>query len=133
MSRVWVPALALACIACEPALADATKFARYRPYHWYALPPERHVIEVVQPPYSGNFIVNGTRFTAKSAACLRWVAGERIRLLAGDWHGHAAYWFGPLLGAAISGFVWAKILLPLPETESGKREEGRGKGKSRGG
>ena len=68
-----MPALALACIACEPALADGTGFARYRPYHWYALPPERHVIEVVQPPYSGNFIVNGTRFTAKSAACLRWV------------------------------------------------------------
>ena len=82
-----MPALALACIACEPALADGTGFARYRPYHWYALPPERHVIEVVQPPYSGNFIINGTRFTAKSPACLRWAAGERIRLLAGDWHG----------------------------------------------
>ena len=45
------------------------------------------MIEVVQPPYSGNFIINGTRFTAKSATCLRWIAGERIRLLAGDWHG----------------------------------------------
>ena len=87
MSRVWAPALALACIACGPALADETRFARYRPYHRYALPPERHVIEVVQPPYSGNFIINGTRFTAKSATCLRWIAGERIKLLAGDWHG----------------------------------------------
>jgi hypothetical protein len=43
------------------------------------------VIEVVQPPYSGNFIINGRRFTAKSAACFNWVAGERIKLLDGDW------------------------------------------------
>jgi hypothetical protein len=45
------------------------------------------VIEVVQPPWSGNFIINGTRFTAKTPACWRWAAGERIRLLAGDWNG----------------------------------------------
>jgi hypothetical protein len=51
------------------------------------LPPERHVIEKVRPPYSGNFIINATRFTAKTPACARWVAGERIKLLAGDWHG----------------------------------------------
>ncbi len=37
--------------------------------HYIHLPPERHVIEVVQPPSSGNFIINGTRFTAKTAAC----------------------------------------------------------------
>ena len=55
--------------------------------HRIYLPPERHVIEVVQPPYSGNFIINGRRFTAKSAACFNWVAGERIRLLDGDWNG----------------------------------------------
>ena len=51
------------------------------------LPPERHVIELARPPYSGNFIINATRFTAKTPACARWVAGERIKLLAGDWHG----------------------------------------------
>ncbi len=54
------------------------------------LPPERHVVEVVDPPYSGNFIINGTRFTGAAPACLRWSAGERIKLLAGDWHGHCA-------------------------------------------
>jgi hypothetical protein len=44
-------------------------------------------VEVVQPPWSGNFIINGTHFTGRNAACRRWAAGERIRLVAGDWHG----------------------------------------------
>lgn len=35
-------------------------------------------------------------------------------LVAMDWHGHLAYWIGPLLGAAVAAFVWAKLLLPLP-------------------
>ena len=56
-------------------------------HSWYGLPPEQHVIEVVQPPYSGNFIMNGSRFTGQMMACLRWAAGERIRLIAGDWNG----------------------------------------------
>jgi hypothetical protein len=48
---------------------------------------ERHVIELVRPPDSGSFVVNGANFTAKSPACSPWTAGERITLLAGDWHG----------------------------------------------
>ncbi|HLH97153.1 MAG TPA: hypothetical protein VKW08_18740 [Xanthobacteraceae bacterium] len=51
------------------------------------LPRERHVIEVVAPPYSGAFIINGTSFLAQSPVCLRWTANEPVRLLAGDWHG----------------------------------------------
>src|SRR5438445_8213667 len=35
-----------------------------------------------------------------------------------DWHGHVAYWIGPLFGAAVAAIVWAKILLPV---ESGER------------
>jgi aquaporin Z len=35
-------------------------------------------------------------------------------LVAGDWHGHLAYWIGPLLGAAVAGLLWAKVLLPIP-------------------
>jgi len=35
-------------------------FARYAAQ----LPPERHVIELVRPPYSGAYIINGTSFTA---------------------------------------------------------------------
>jgi aquaporin Z len=35
-------------------------------------------------------------------------------LVSGDWHGHLAYWIGPLLGAAVAALVWAKVLLPIP-------------------
>jgi hypothetical protein len=82
-----VSACALALLTSQPVLADGMQYSPYRYHHRYYLPPERHVIEVVQPPYSGNFIINGTRFTAKTAACTRWAAGERIKLIAGDWNG----------------------------------------------
>jgi hypothetical protein len=84
----WLVALALTASMSLSALADG-EYRRYRDYypHYIYLPPERHVIEVVQPPWSGNFIINGTRFTAKTPACWRWAAGERIRLIAGDWNG----------------------------------------------
>lgn len=90
MSRVLQPilALTLAVLVCAPAYSDESPPTR-RHYHRHHihLPPERHVIEVVQPPGSGNFIINGARFTAKTTACHRWTAGERITLLAGDWNG----------------------------------------------
>jgi len=35
-------------------------------------------------------------------------------LAGNDWHGHAAYWIGPLLGAAVAAIIWSKVLLPLP-------------------
>jgi hypothetical protein len=54
------------------------------------LPAESHVIEVVAPPYSGQFIINGRNFPAESPACLPWTAGEPVRLLAGDWDGRCA-------------------------------------------
>ena len=51
-------------------------------------------------------------------------------LVANDWHGHAAYWIGPLFGAAVAAILWAKILLPgeleeMPE----KRAVAGGKGR----
>jgi aquaporin TIP len=46
-------------------------------------------------------------------------------LVANDWHGHAAYWIGPLLGAAVAAILWAKILLPGELDEMG--EKGKGK------
>ena len=41
-----------------------------------------------------------------------------------DWHGHVAYWIGPLFGAAVAAILWAKILLPVEREEGrpGKRE-----------
>src|SRR6516164_11780805 len=65
----WMSAFALAASICAPALADEMEYPRrgYYQYRYY-LPPEQHVIEVVQPPYSGNFIINGARFTARPQA-----------------------------------------------------------------
>jgi hypothetical protein len=93
-------AFAVVMLMCAPALADEMEYARRRHYQYrYYLPAEQHVIEVVQPPYSGNFIINGARFTARTPACLRWAAGERIRLLAGDWNGRCVV-------AVIYNFYW---------------------------
>ena len=33
-------------------------------------------------------------------------------LISGDWHGHVAYWAGPLAGGLVGGVLWGKILLP---------------------
>ena len=85
MLRV-VSALTLALLTWQPACADGMRYSGWQ-RTWHYLPPERHVIEVVQPPYSGNFIINGARFTGRTRACLHWAAGERIRLIAGDWNG----------------------------------------------
>ena len=80
----------IALTACGPAVSTELS----APPRWHAwrqqivLPPERHTIEVVRPPYSGNFIINRTRFTAQSPACLGWTAGDRIVMRAGDWHGY---------------------------------------------
>jgi hypothetical protein len=84
-------AFALAVVTCQvSAFADEMPYSRqWRPRHYrHYLPPARHVVEVVQPPYSGNFIINGIRFTGVSPACFGWTAGDRITLVAGDWHGH---------------------------------------------
>src|SRR3954469_22323104 len=66
--------------------ADRRVRARVTIHRHYLLPPERHVVEKVMPPYSGNYLINGTWMRATTPVCTRWVAGERIRLVAGDWH-----------------------------------------------
>ncbi len=33
-------------------------------------------------------------------------------LVAWQWNGHAVYWIGPLLGAAVAGALWKAVLLP---------------------
>jgi len=83
--------LGLAALA-TPALADGYEHVRvraHRHYHVYriVLPPERHVIEVVYHAISPYFIINGTKFTAKTPACVGWTAGDRIKLIYGSWHG----------------------------------------------
>src|SRR5215475_4418239 len=68
----------LAALVCQPAFADGMTSRKH--HRAYRLAPGRHVVEVVQPPYSGNFIINGARFVGQTPACLRWVAGDRVRL-----------------------------------------------------
>ena len=97
MLYLTLSALALAFSTVAPAQPEAMEAGqRARSHHHHrhvvhhrriVLPPERQVVESVRPPYSGNYIINGTWFTAKTESCSRWVAGERIKLLAGDWHG----------------------------------------------
>ena len=86
VTRVVVAFVALLALSA-PALADGMAVKRTHHHHHYRLPPERHVVEKVLPPGSGNYLLNGTRFTAQTPRCARWVAGERIKLVAGDWHG----------------------------------------------
>jgi hypothetical protein len=83
----------LANFAGNPALS--AELGEVHPHHYASyhhqpitLASERHVIEVVEPPYSGSFIINGTDFVARSPACLSWAPGDRITLRAGDWHGY---------------------------------------------
>jgi hypothetical protein len=85
----WALLSTLAFLAVAPASADEPppSYRRHHYGHRIYLPPERHVIEVVQPPWSGNFIINGRHFTGRSPACFGWAAGERIRLIEGDWNG----------------------------------------------
>ena len=66
-----VSAFALVLLMGVPAFADGMEISRprYRHYGIY-LPPERHVIEVVRPPYSANFIINGARFVGRIAGLL---------------------------------------------------------------
>jgi hypothetical protein len=70
-----------------PAQADGDGMRRPRYRVGIVLPPERHVVEAARPPYSGNYQINGRMFFAQSRSCSRWIPGERIRLLRGDWNG----------------------------------------------
>ena len=72
------------------ALADGIDVRRHVYRHGYdlRLPPERHVIEVVDG--WGRFIINGTRFTPADPRCATWTAGDRIAFLSGEMHGYCA-------------------------------------------
>jgi hypothetical protein len=75
----------------QSALADAIGTRHYVRHGFYPLPPERHVVEGVRPPWSNRFLINGRYFAATSPACASWLPGDRITLLAGDWHGYCEY------------------------------------------
>lgn len=91
--RICCKALALgavlltALLPLAPAQADGDGVRRARYGVRIVLPPERHVVESVRPPYSGNYQINRRMFFAQSGRCARWIPGDRIRLLRGDWNG----------------------------------------------
>jgi hypothetical protein len=68
-----------------PAGADGVDVPRHHVGHYLRLPPERHVVEVIDS--WGRLIINGRRFTPAVPGCGDWVAGERIKFLAGDING----------------------------------------------
>jgi hypothetical protein len=90
MNRV-LAGLLLAAMAfvARPAGADGVDVPRkvHRAWHGYSLhlPPERHVVEVIDE--WGRLIINGRSFTPIVPGCGGWVAGERIRFVAGDING----------------------------------------------
>jgi hypothetical protein len=82
-------AAALGLVA-GPAGADGVDVhPRHHVWRGYNLhlPRERHVIEIVDQ--WGHYYFNGRRFTPVVPACpgWRWVAGQRIKFLAGDMNG----------------------------------------------
>jgi hypothetical protein len=100
MSHRVIAGLLLAAafgLAAGPAGADGSDLPRpvHRSWHGYdlRLPPERHVIEVVDA--WGRLIISGRRFTPAVPACGHWVAGERIKFLEGD-----------ILGACRSALIY---------------------------
>ena len=93
MKSKWIASCIFAAVLFGPALsaelneAPASLYANV-PRH-YALPPERHVLEIVNFSSFGlRFLINGHYFRASPLECPGWVAGDRLALLAGDWHGY---------------------------------------------
>jgi len=85
----WLTTLSVSSAMIAIAMPVGAADHRYH-RHYPVLPPERHVIEIVRGAYGSAFIINGARFSAKTAACTGWVAGDRIQLLAGSWNGACA-------------------------------------------
>ena|SRR5581483_5028511 len=81
---------AAAWLLAGPVLSDGMEVRprhSYRHYHHrIVLPPERHVLEK-RPRANGSYLINGHWFRAKAPG-RPWAAGERIRLVEGEWHGY---------------------------------------------
>jgi hypothetical protein len=88
MTRVLAGLLLAAAfgLSAGTAGADGVDMPRkvHRVWHGYSLrlPPERHVVEIVDN--FGRVTIGGRRFTPIVPACGGWVAGERVRLVAVD-------------------------------------------------
>ncbi|MGP0091629.1 MAG: hypothetical protein ACLPKB_16950 [Xanthobacteraceae bacterium] len=83
----------LALSAFTPTRSDEAPptYHRHRYVHrWHPtfLPREQHVIEQVRNGISTDFVMNGTWFSGIGDCALGWTAGDRVRLLDGDWNGY---------------------------------------------
>jgi hypothetical protein len=90
MRLKWITSLIFAGMLCGPAISAELGEPAPARYH-FALPPERHVLEVVNFSSFGlRFLINGHYFRANPWECPGWVAGDHVTLVAGDWHGYCA-------------------------------------------
>src|SRR5262245_29108929 len=77
--------ICFAILYCQPILADEPgQVRRHQRLHVAA---SHHVVEVVAPPYSGRFVINGHRYDGLEPACRAWVPAQPVRLIAGSWNG----------------------------------------------
>ena len=91
----WMTSIVFAGMLGAPAIAaelgEPAPARSYVPQYHFALPPERHVLEVVNFSSFGlRFLINGHYFSANPLECPGWVAGDHVTLVAGDWHGYCA-------------------------------------------
>ena len=91
MRRKWMTSLIFAGMLCGPAISAELGEPGPAPRYHFALPPERHVLEVVNFSSFGlRFLINGHYFRANPYECPGWVAGDQVTLVAGEWHGYCA-------------------------------------------
>jgi hypothetical protein len=94
MKSKWITSFIFAAMLCGTAVSaelDETASAPHVPRYRYALPPERHVLEMANFSSFGlRFLTNGHYFRASPLDCPGWVAGDRVTLLAGEGHGYCA-------------------------------------------
>jgi hypothetical protein len=76
--------ICFALLLCQSAFADEPGYTRHRHRYYSAAP---HVVELVAPPFSGRFVINGFRYDGVAPACLRWVPDQPVRLISGSWFG----------------------------------------------
>jgi hypothetical protein len=77
-----------ALLLCQPTFADEP--GNMRTHHGSFIAAARHVVEVVTPPYSGRFVINGHRYDGVEPACLAWAPAQPVRLISGSWYGDCA-------------------------------------------
>jgi hypothetical protein len=86
-----------ACLLCGPAVSAelgvlAPSPGSYVTQYHFRSPPEQHVLEVVNFSSFGlQFLINGHYFLANPLNCPGWVAGDRVTMLSGEWHGYCAF------------------------------------------